>query len=115
MAERTDAHPLLFWKQGPHAKLAAAQIARELVFGEEVEGLIDLPVREIIDRLKAEFPQHDEKTGLLIARGAIGHFEATWTWQHIRIDCRDLAPDDRERLIETIESFDCMAYDFVGH
>ena len=40
-----------------------------------------------------------------------GSFEATWTWQHFRVDCHDLAASDRERLIDAIESFDCMAYE----
>jgi hypothetical protein len=106
-----DAYQLLFWKAGPAVKLKATEIARELVWGEEVDGLIDLPVREIIDRLKAEFPQHEEKPGLLIGRDAGGSFEATWTWQYLRVDCHDLAIGARERLIDAIESFGCMAYD----
>lgn len=106
-----DAHILLFWKPAPSAKLSPAEIARELMWGEEVDGLIDLPIRDIIDRLKVEFPQHDEKAGLLIAHGTGGSCEVTWTWQHLRIDCRDLPTADRERLIDSIESFDCMAYD----
>jgi hypothetical protein len=106
-----DSNQLLFWKTGPAVKLSAPEIARELLWGEEVEGLIDLPIRQIIDRLKAVFPQHEEKSGSFIGHAGAGSFEATWTWQHLRIECRDLAASDRERLIETIESFDCMAYD----
>ena len=106
-----DASQLLFWKAGPAIKLTSAEIARELVWGEDVDGLIDLPVREIIDRLKAEFPQHEEKSGLLVCRVDDGSFEATWTWQYIRVDWRDLTAADRERLIDAIESFGCMAYD----
>src|SRR5262245_469833 len=106
-----NTHQLLFWKPGPAVKLSAAEIARELVWGEEVDGLIDLPVRDIIDCLKTEFQQHEETTGVLIGRTGAGSFEVTWTWQHIRGDCHDLALDDRQRLIETIESFDCMAYE----
>jgi hypothetical protein len=106
-----DADLLLFWKPGPKVKLSAPEIAQELVWGEEVEGLIDLPIREIIDRLKAEFPQHDEKPGLLAVHAAIGSFEATWSWQHVRVECHDLPASERERLIDAIESFDCMAYD----
>jgi hypothetical protein len=86
-------------------------VARELTWGEEVDGLIDLPVREIIDRLKAEFPQHEEKPGHLTGHGSAGSFEATWTWQHVSVQCRDLPVDDRQRLIDAIESFDCMAYE----
>src|SRR5215470_3439465 len=107
MAERT----ILFWKPGPNLRLSSAEVARELVWGEEVEGLIDLPVKEIIDRIKATFPQHDEQSGLLVGRGATGMFEATWSWQHVRVEDDDLSSADRARLINAIEDFGCMAYD----
>ena len=133
-----QSHPLLFWHPGPNIKLSPAEIARELLWGEEVEGLIDLPIRQIIDRLKAEFPHHDEKSGLFTAHASPGSFQATWTWQHLRIDFllplrlgegwgegapvgdnvnNDLAVEApsldslRNRLIDAIESFDCMAYE----
>jgi hypothetical protein len=105
-----EASALLFWKAGPNVKLTQPEVARELLWGEEVDGLIDLPIREIIDRLKAEFPRHDEKPGLLVCQGDSGSFEATWTWQHVRVDCHDLPEVDRQRLIDAIESFDCMAW-----
>src|SRR3954466_5365884 len=105
------ASPLLFWKAGPNVTLSQPEVARELLWGEEVDGLIDLPVREIIDRLKTEFPQHEEKPGHLVGRGSSGLFEATWTWQHLSVQCRELAVDDRQRLIDAVESFDCMAYE----
>src|SRR3954454_17173023 len=96
------ASPLLFWKVGPNVTLSQPEVARELLWGEEVDGLIDLPIREIIDRLKIEFPQHQENSGLLIGRAATGSFEATWTWQYVKVHCRDLPADDRQRLIEVI-------------
>ena len=106
-----EASDVLFWKPGPNVKLSAPEVARELTWGEEVEGLIDLPIREIIDRLKAEFPHHEEKSGLLIGHAASGSFEATWTWQYLKVHCRDLPPADRQQLIDAAESFDCMAYE----
>jgi hypothetical protein len=102
---------LLFWKPGPNVKLSVPEVARELTWGEEVDGLIDLPIREIIDRLKVEFPKHQEKSGHLIGHGLTGSFEATWTWQHVTVQCHDLPADDRQRLIDAIETFDCMAYE----
>jgi hypothetical protein len=105
------ADQLLFWNPGPKSRLSAAEVAQELLWGEEVEGLIDLPVKEIIERLKSEFPQHDEQPGTLVAHGGVGTFEATWTWQHVRVDCHDLLASDRQRLINAVESLGCMAYD----
>jgi len=106
-----EANQLLFWKPGPNVKLSAPEIARELVWGEEVAGLIDLPVREILDRIKGEFPQNEEKSGSLTVRAGGGHAEITWSWQFIRAECHDLPSSDRERLIDVVESFDCMAFE----
>ena len=110
-----QAHQLLFWRPGPSLKLSPAETARELVWGEEVDGLIDLPIREIIDRLKAEFADHEEKSGLLNARAEAGSFQVTWSWQYVRIDCQDVPTTAREQLIDIIESFDCMAYELGAH
>lgn len=101
---------LLFWNPGPHLRLSPAEVAREIVWGEEVEGLIDLNVKEIIGLVKAAFPQHEEQSGLLIGHCGGGKFEATWTWQHVKVDCEGLSPDDRQRLIDTIEAAGCQAY-----
>jgi hypothetical protein len=106
-----DGYRLLFWKVGPNVRLSPAEIGRELTWGEEVEGLIDLPVKEIVDRIKAVFPQHEEKPGLLVVRGPAGSFEATWTWQHIQIECSDLGVSERQRLIEVMEGFGCTSFD----
>lgn len=103
---------LLFWNAGPKVALPPPEIARELQWGEDVSGLIDLPVREILDRLKAAFPAHEEQPGLLVGRSGAGTFEATWTWQHLKVTCQDLAAGDREKLIEAIG---CAAFDAQGN
>jgi hypothetical protein len=102
---------LLFWNAGPKVTLSPPEIARELQWGEEVNGLIDLPVKEIIDQLKAAFPAHEEGAGLLVGHGGVGTFEATWTWQFVKVDCKDLPPGDRQKLIDTIG---CQAFDGQG-
>src|SRR5262245_7008244 len=103
--------PLFFWNPGPNLRLSPAEVARELTFGEEVEGLIDLPVREILGRIKEAFPQHNEQSGLLTGQGAAGSFEVTWTWQFLQAKLHDLPAADRQRLIDVIEEAGCMAYD----
>src|SRR5436309_1249316 len=106
-----DGYLLMFFKPGAATKLPPAEVARELIWGEEVEGLVDLPVREILDRLKAEFPRHEEKPGLLVCQGVTGSFEATWGWQFIRVECDGMLPGDRDRLIELLASFGCLVFD----
>jgi hypothetical protein len=106
-----DTDTLLFWQAGPAVKLSPSEVARELVWGEEVEGLVDLSVRQILDRIKLAFPQHEEKPGLLTCQGATGSFEVTWTWQFLKVECHDLVATDRERLVEEIGSFGCTVFD----
>jgi len=101
---------MLFWKAGPRVALSPPEIARELLWGEEVPGLVDLPVKEIIDRLKVAFPDHEERAGLLIGRAGTGSFEATWTWQHLKVESSDLPQGDRDRLVEVLDEFGCAPY-----
>ena len=97
---------LLFWKPRPDLAMAPDAVARELNWGEEVEGLIDLPVKEIIDRLKAEFPDHDERPGLLTAKTTGGgSWEATWGWQFVKVELRDVPDDARQRFIDVLADF----------
>jgi hypothetical protein len=93
---------LLFWNAGPHVRLSPPEICRELTWGEEVEGLIDLPIKEILDRLKGAFPRHEERPGEFTGHGVSGSFDATWTWQHVKVELHDLPDDDRQRLIAAI-------------
>ena len=103
---------LLFWKQRTQLALSAEEIARELNWGEEVEGLVDLPVREILDRLKAEFAQHDERPGLLVAKLLDGgSWEATWGWQFVKIELHEAASDVRHRLIDLLAEFGCTVHE----
>jgi hypothetical protein len=101
-------HTLLFWKPRSDLRLSPEEVARELIWGEEVAGLIDLPIKEVIERLKAAFPDHQEQPGHFVGRTAEGTFEATWTWQHVRAECRGLSADERQRLTEVLTGFGCV-------
>lgn len=102
---------LTFWRQRPDLRLAPAAIAQELLFGNEVDGLIDLPVQEVIARLKESFPGAIERAGELVWLDGEESFEATWTWQHFHVDGEELSDDSRSRLIAVLDAFDCPAFD----
>ncbi|MEX2175218.1 MAG: hypothetical protein WD872_12720 [Pirellulaceae bacterium] len=102
---------LMFWKPRPDCSLSPARIAQELTWGEDVEGLIDLPIKEVLDRLKVEFPQHDEKPGLLMIGTTGGPVETTWSWQHLSIKCPGILPADRERLVAVVAEFGCTVHE----
>lgn len=100
-----------FWKPQTDLILQPQAIFQLLYYGEDAEGIEDLPIQEIIAALKREFPQHDEQPGLLSVRGAVGHFDATWTWQHFRVEIHDLVAADLQQLIKTVQAFGCGVYD----
>jgi hypothetical protein len=102
---------LIFWRQRDGNELSPAEVARELQLGNDVEGLIDLAVQEIVAALQSAFPTAVEKAGELVWRQGGEAFEATWTWQHIACQCHALSDDSRERLLAVLERFDCPAYD----
>jgi hypothetical protein len=100
----------IFFKPQAGVQLEPAAIARELVWGEDVEGLVDLPVRQIIDRLKDEFPQHTEKTGLVVLELSGGKAEATWSWQHLQVDVAAADEAERARLENVLAEFGCPVF-----
>ena len=102
---------LLFWQTGPDVTLSTDAIGQELSFGEDVEGLVDLPIKEIIARIKADFPETQEKAGSLTGRGETGPFEVTWTWQFFRIDAADLTAGDRQKFIAIGREFQCEPFE----
>jgi hypothetical protein len=102
---------LMFWKAPPAHPLSAEEIGRELLWGEEVDGLVDLPVKEILDRLKAEFAEHRETSGLLVIEEGGGRAEATWTWQHLRFELHDASETLREHLVQVLGEFGCSAHE----
>ncbi len=103
---------LLFWKPRPDLAMPPEDIARELNWGEEVEGLIDLPVKEIIDRLKTEFPDYDELPGTLSASTpGGGSWESTWGWQFFKVALQDAPDDARQRIIDVLAEFGCGVHE----
>jgi len=91
--------------------LPAAAIAQELQFGNEVDGLIDLPVRDIIDRLKTEFPGATERAGLLTVKVGGGSLEASWSWQFVKVEFQDLSEETRQQVCDIMQDFSATAYD----
>jgi len=102
---------LLFWRPRPDLTLSPAEVAREVLWGEDVEGLDDLPIKQVIERLKAAFPEHRESAGQLTLQTGGGRIETTWTWQHVKAELHDASDIDRQRLVAVLEGFDCQTFE----
>ena len=105
---------LAFWK-ATLPFVDPRRVYQELYYGEDVEGLIDLPIQEILADLKQEFPEFEELAGVLVLQGAVGPLEWNWSWQYLRVAGKDLVPADREKIIAVMKKYGCGVYDVAAN
>ncbi len=102
---------IYLWREERSTGLAAAAIQRQLDAGNDVEGLADLPIKEMIDRLKSDFPGCKESAGFLRWQAGEEWWGATWAWQFMRLESENLRDEHREKFIELARSFRCPVFD----
>lgn len=106
---------LAFWRPSVQLELTPQAIYQELYYGEEVTGLIDLPIQDMLAALKEAFPEHQERAGVLILNGAAGPLEWSWSWQYLRVDGPELLPGEREQIIAAMRNFSCGVFDVAAN
>lgn len=104
-------HVLYLWREERDTGLAAAEIQRRLDADEEIDGLADLPIKEMIDRLKGDFSGCKETAGQLAWTSGEERFRATWTWQFMRLESDHLSDEHRDRFFDLARSFGCPVFD----
>lgn len=102
-------HLLYLWRDEGESSPVAIQ--RQLDADEDVPGLTDLPIREMLDRLKQEFPGAKESAGELVWRSGDERFRATWTWQFMRLESDQLSDEHRDKFYDLARSFGCPVFD----
>jgi hypothetical protein len=102
---------LYLWREERELALLPAAIQRQLDAGDDVDGLADLPIKEMIDRLKREFPGAKETAGLLAWQSGEERFQATWSWQFMRLESDNLNDEHRDKFFDLARSFHCPVYD----
>lgn len=105
------ANVIYLWREERETGLAAGEIQRQLDAGNDAEGLADLPIKEMIDRLKNDFPGCKEAAGLLTWQSGEELWRATWTWQFMRLESEYLNDEHRDKFFELARSFSCPVYD----
>jgi hypothetical protein len=99
------------WNPHTSVRLDPSQIFQELEFGEDVEGLIDLPVQEMIRGVQEIFPRASEQAGFVEGPGAVGRVHITWTWQWLRIAAADLTPEELAQIQRLAKQYQCQVFD----
>jgi hypothetical protein len=102
---------LALWNASPRVLLTPPRVFQELEFGEDVTGLIDLPIHEMIASAKQIFPQTSEKSGAVEGPAAVGRVNITWSWQWLRLEYTDLTPDEFSQVRQLGQQHGCGVFD----
>lgn len=104
-------YDLSFWKFRAGTSGNHRAVYDQLVEGQRVEALEELP----IDRIRAEiaeaftegWTQLDPDTW----EGSKGTFQVFTTRQYVRIDCYGMDGEDMNRFIDILDHYGCPLYD----
>lgn len=108
-------HIIAWWKPSPGFATSPEVVHRTLLAEQDVDGLIDLPIRQMIDAMKEHFPNCSEVAGLL--RWKAGNqatdpaIEWTWSYQTMRAAADHFRDQDREAIIDIAHRHGCTVYD----
>ena len=79
--------------------------------GEIIKGLRELPIADIIARIKEVFSHWNYQQENTFESDGTGAFEIFTTSQIIRFDCYGMDANDMNRLIDIMLKFGCPLYD----
>ena len=105
-------YELLFWRYQEGIYLNHHLVYEALVEQEIVEGLEDLPVEVILNRLNSVFAiwEKVDDSSWKNTKGK-GAFQVKTTQQSIQIDCYGTDGKTMNLLADTLEEFKCPVYD----
>jgi len=104
-------HLLYLWREERDPALPAAEVQRQLDAGEDVAGLADVPIREMLDHLNRSFSGSKETAGQVMWVSGEERFRATWAWQFLRLESEQLSDEHRDHFFELARAFGCSIYD----
>src|ERR1700722_12395207 len=99
-------YDLAFWRQPADMQRAPESIFEALVSGQAVDGLLDLPIDEVLAGIVQSFPdavREPNGTDEWADSGSANEmdsFQVTWSRQHFLVTCRHAHSDDMNRLID---------------
>ena len=105
-------YELLFWKYLDEVYLNHQEVYEALIEKQSVEGLEELPVEIILNRVAKIFSQWERVDDFSFknTKGA-GAFHIITTPQSVQINCYGTKGADMEKLCQIMEEFKCPLYD----
>lgn len=74
-------------------------------------GLEDLPIKDILTKIKEAIPDCIERAGLINGGTADGIWELTWGWQYLKLETPVGSDDVQQKVIDVLAGFGIPAYD----
>jgi CubicO group peptidase (beta-lactamase class C family) len=100
-----------FWKLSRPLDARPQDIYAELCEGNSVEGLAELPIRDILSRVAAAFPDFNPDDDFPAIRLENSHIEVNHSLQHVRFDIRGELDSSLNKLVDILADFGCPMYD----
>lgn len=105
-------YELLFWRYIEEIYLNHHEVYEALAEKQEVEGLQELPVEVIVNRINSIFSQWErvDENSWKNPNGK-GAFQVITTPQSVKIDCYGTEGKTMNQLVSVMEEFKCPLYD----
>jgi len=105
-------YELLFWKYLDEVYLNHHLVYEALVEKESVEGLEELPIQVILNRIASVFSKWEKVDEYSFKnKEGVGAFHIITTPQSIQINCYGTEGKTMNKLCEIMEEFKCPLYD----
>lgn len=105
-------YELVFWKYLDEVYLNHQEVYEAIIEQETVEGLEQLPVQVILNRIASVFSKWEkvDENSWKNSNGA-GAFQVKARPQSIQIDCYGTQGKTMDALVDIMEEFKCALYD----
>jgi hypothetical protein len=103
-------YDLNFWRFSPGASLPDDEVYRRLCNGERLASLEELPIDEILKRIRDAFSDWEQRE-LIFDGGSRGGFQLSTTPQWVRVDCYECRGNVMNTFIDILHDYGCPPYD----
>ena len=102
---------LAFWKPSPGFRDDPPTVFERLREGERVEGLEELPVRDMVEAVADAFGDWDRIDELDWESASGAAFQLFTTPQFLNADCYSMTEEDRKRIVDAVAAFGCSLHE----